>query len=210
MDLILKISNLLKNTPDWVILYALPALLLAAAVGFIFVPKRRWYYCPATVVIAAGFVIAYAKDAALAFLYLGILVALCAVLSLLFLIPRPKRQAGRAKKSRVDELYEKFHEELSEMPYLPRRAAMPPKECCFEKDAEAGATAGEWGMNLNYADSLLAKLNTKELSAGDRLEAEELSRRLDCYRDKPLTEAEHDTLNDCLSSILKLTAKYQL
>ena len=209
MDLILKIANLLAKTPDWVLLYIVPALILAAAVGFVFAPKRGWYCCPVIVVIATGFIIAYSKDAALAFIYLGILVALGALLSLLFLSPRPKRREGKGRKSRVDELYEKFHEELSEKPYMPR-AAMPPKVCCFEKDAQAGATAGEYGMSLTYADSLLAKLRSKELSAGDRLEAEELARRLDCYRDKPLTESERDTLNDCLASILKLTAKYQL
>ena len=209
MDFILKLLNAFAKTPDWVLLYIVPVLVLAAAVGFVFAPKRGWYACPATVVIAMGFAIAYAKDASLAFVYLGILVALGALLSLLFFIPRPKRREGTVKKSRVDELYEKFHEELSQKPYTPH-GAMPPKVCCFEKDAEAGATAGEHGMNLSYADSLLAKLSTKELSAGDRLEAEELARRLDYYRDKPLSEAERDTLNDCLASILKLTAKYQL
>ena len=209
MDLILKIANLLAKTPDWVLLYIVPALILVAAVGFIFAPKRGWYCCPATVVIAAGFIIACSKDTSLAFIYLGGLVALGALFALLFLIPCPKRREGKVRKSRVDELYEKFHEELSEKPYMPR-SAMPPKVCCFEKDTQAGTTAGEYGMSLTYADSLIAKLRSKELSAGDRLEAEELSRRLDCYRNKPLTEAERDTLNDCLASILKLTAKYQL
>ena len=209
MDLILKISNAFAKTPDWVLLYAVPALLLVTAVGFVFAPKRAWYCCPATVVIAAGFALAYAKDTTHAFLYLAVLVALGALLALLFLIPRPKRREGKVKKSRVDELYEKFHEELSQKPYTPH-SAMPPKVCCFEKDAEAGATAGERGMDLSYADSLLNKLRSKDLTAGDRLEAEALARRLDCYRDKPLTEGERDTLNDCLSAILKLTAKYQL
>ena len=209
MDVIEKIFNAFAKTPDWVLLYVVPALLLVTAVGFVFVSKRAWYCCPATVVIAMGFALAYTKDAALAFWYLAILTALGALLSLLFFIPRPKRREGKVKKSRVDELYEKFHAELSEQPYTPR-SVMPPKVCCFEKDAEAGATAGEWGMDLSYADSLINKLRSKDLTAGDRLEAEALARRLDCYRDKPLTETERDTLNDCLAAILKLTAKYQL
>ena len=209
MDFILKILNALAKTPDWVLLYVVPVLILAAAVGFVFAPKRAWYCCPATVIIALGFAMAYAKDATLAFLYLAVLVALGALCSLFFFIPRPKRTEKKVKKSRVDELYEKFREELSEKPYAPR-GAMPPKVCCFERDPEGSATAGERGMNLDYADSLLAKLGTKDLTAGDRLEAEALARRLDCYRDKPLTESERDTLNDCLAAILKLTAKYQL
>ena len=209
MDLILKILNAFAKTPDWVLLYAVPALILILAVCFVFVPKRAWYCCPATVVIAVSFALAYAKDASLAVCYLAILTALSALLALFFLIPRPKRRERKVKKSRVDELYEKFHAELSEQPYTPR-SVMPPKVCCFEKDAEAGATAGERGMDLNYADSLIEKLRAKDLTAGDRLEAEALARRLDCYRDKPLTEFERDTLNDCLAAILKLTAKYQL
>lgn len=65
-------------------------------------------------------------------------------------------------------------------------------------------------MSFSYADSLLEKLRAKNLNAGDRLEAEEILRRLDCYRNKPLNEEERESLNDCLASVLKLTAKYQL
>ena len=209
MELILDIANFLQKTPDWVLLYVFPVLLLAAAVGFVFAPKRKWFYCPAALLIAAGFTIACAKDPLLSLLYLGVLLVLCALLSLLFLIPCPKYGAGKVNKTRLDAMYEKFREELSEKPYAPR-SAMPPKECCFEQDSEAGATAGEYGMSLTYVDSLLKKMFAKDLSAGDRLEAEELSRRIDSFRDKQLTSAERDTLNDCLASVLKLTAKYQL
>ena len=187
-------------------LYILPALLLVAAVGCVFAKRRRWYLCPATVLTAASFVIAYAKDASLAFVYLGVYASLAALLTLLFLIPRPAKRT-LVKQSRLDAMYEKFHEELSEKPYTPR--VKPPKECCFEAE-RVDATAKECGVSLTYADSLLAKLRTRELPAGDRLEIEELARRLDDYRDRPLSEAEQSSLNDCLASILKLTAKYQL
>ena len=209
MELIQEFATLLKETPDWVFCYLLPALLLVAAVGFIFAPKRRWYFCAASVPAAAGSLMVYAKSGALAVVYLGTVVVFCALLSLLFLIPRPKKREKRVKKSREERLLEKFREELSEKAYAPR-SAMPPKVCCFERDREPGATAGEYGVSLSYAVSLLEKLRAKKLNAGDRLETEELSRRLDYYREKPLTEVERNTLNDCLASILKLTAKYQL
>ncbi len=87
---------------------------------------------------------------------------------------------------------------------------MPPKVCCFNQEPEGGVTAQEYGVSLSYADTLLKKLRSKKLKAGDRLETEELLRRLDCYREKPLDVGERSSLNDCLASILKLTAKYQL
>ena len=209
MELLEKFFNLISKTPDWAYLYFVPALILSAAVGFVFSPQRRWYFCVAAVCTAAGFLMAFAKDKTLSVLYLIAAVVFCALLSLLFLIPRPQKRQNGVKQSRLDALYDKFHEELNEKSYAPR-AAMPPKVCCFERGAEAGATAGEYGMNLSYADALLTKLRSKNLSAGDRLETEELGRRLDFYRDKPLTDAERNTLNDCLAAILKLTAKYQL
>ena len=209
MELLEKFFNLISKTPDWVYLYLVPALILGAAVGFVFAPRRRWYFCVAAVCTAGGFLMAFTKNKTLSVLYFIVVVAYCALLSLLFLIPRLQKRQKDVKKSRLDALYDKFHEELTEKSYAPR-AAMPPKVCCFERGTEAGATAGEYGMNLSYADALLTKLRSKNLSAGDRLEAEELSRRLDFYRDKPLSEAERNTLNDCLAAILKLTAKYQL
>ena len=209
MEFLQKTVDLFAKVPDWAYLYLVPALILASAVAFVFVKQRRWYFCVATIFSAAGFVLVYAKNPAIAFIYSGIVVALSALLALLFLIPLPKRREKGVKKSRIDALYEKFREELSEKPYAPR-SDMPPKVCCFERDTVEGTTAGEQGVSLSYADSLLEKLRAKDLSAGDRLETEELSRRLDFYRDKPLTESERSTLNDCLASILKLTAKYQL
>ena len=110
---------------------------------------------------------------------------------------------------REERLFEKFREELTDKSFK-RGASMPPKVCCFNQEPEGGVTAQEYGVSLSYADTLLKKLRSKKLKAGDRLETEELLRRLDCYREKPLDVGERSSLNDCLASILKLTAKYQL
>ncbi len=207
MEILQTIIDFLSKVPEWVCLYVVPALIAGSAVGFIFAKQRRWFFVVATVVGAAGFIVAYARNATLSFVYLGIVAALCALLSLLFFIPAPKRKEKR--RSREEKMYEKFHEELSEKPYSPR-SGMPPKVCCYERGEQSGATAEEYGMSLSYADTLLNKLRAKKLNAGDRLETEELLRRLDCYREKPLDGEEKSSLNDCLASILKLTAKYQL
>ena len=208
MEKFQQLFNVLASTPDWVYLYLIPALIIGLAVGFVFASKRRWYFCPATFLMALGFIMAFAANRVFAVVYLAALVALCALLALLFLIPSPKKGGKDVKKSRLDTMYEKFHEGLSEKPYAPQ-SSMPPKECCFEKDDE-GMTAEASGMSLDYANSLLNRLHESKLSAGDRLEVQELSARLDFYRGKALYEDERSALNDCLAAILKLTAKYQL
>lgn len=208
MEILQTIASYLEKSPEWVFLYLVPALTVAFAVMFVLLPGRRWFYPAALVLGAGGFLLVFVRDAKQGVLYLAIYCALVALLSLLFLIPNLKKKEEKDEKSRADEMYEKFHEELSEMPYKPR-SSMPEKVNCFEEGKEE-ATAEEYGMRLSYADTLLEKLRAKKLGASDRLEAEEISRRLDRYRNKPLSEEELSALNDCLSSVLKLTAKYQL
>lgn len=210
MDILQKMVDFLAGVPDWAFLYAVPVLILLTAVGFIFAPKRRWYFCVAAFFAATGFLTVYAKNARLSIFYLGLAVVICALSALFFLIPRPRKKEKRKKKSRDERMYEKFHEELSEKPYQRASAFMPQKVCCFEAEGEELATAPECGTSLSYADSLLEKLRAKKLDAGDRLETEELLSRLDGYRNKALTQFERSSLNDCLASVLKLTAKYGL
>ena len=63
---------------------------------------------------------------------------------------------------------------------------------------------------LSHALALLEKLRKQKLTAADRLETDVLGRSVRALRGRALTEAEKNTLNDCLASVLKLTAKYQL
>lgn len=208
MDILQIVLDYVSRVPEWAFLYAVPAVIAASAIAFIFTSGRRWFFVVAALSGSAGFLAVYAKSVPLSLVYLGMLVAFTAVLSLLFFIPAPKRK-GKSKM-REERLFEKFHEELSEKSYR-KNVSMPPKVCCFEREENGGAaTAKEYGVSLSYADTLLKKLRSKKLKAGDRLETEELLRRLDCYREKPLDDGERSSLNDCLASILKLTAKYQL
>ena len=57
---------------------------------------------------------------------------------------------------------------------------------------------------------LIGSLREKELTPADRLELDAVVRTLEDCRGKALTAAEQRTLNDCLSSVLKLSAKYSL
>ena len=66
-------------------------------------------------------------------------------------------------------------------------------------------------LRLNHVRDMLTKLKAAPLSAGDRLETEEISRLITLYAMKErLTAKEIRDLNDCLSAILKMTAKYSL
>lgn len=66
-------------------------------------------------------------------------------------------------------------------------------------------------LRLNHVRDMLAKLKAAPLAPGDRLESEEISRLITLYATKNrLTAKEIRDLNDCLSAILKMTAKYAL
>lgn len=75
---------------------------------------------------------------------------------------------------------------------------------------------GEYGMEdgklrLDHVRKMLLKLKTAELSPGDRLEAEGISRLITLYATKDLlSPKEVRDLNDCLAAVLKMTAKYAL
>lgn len=57
-------------------------------------------------------------------------------------------------------------------------------------------------LRLNHVRDMLTKLKAAPLSAGDRLEAEEISRLITLYATKErLTAKEIRDLNDCLSAI---------
>lgn len=208
-----KAVDFLKDTPDWVTLALLPALTAAAAIMVTLFGRRKVYFSAAAFLYGVGVFLAFCqvresnalRDAA--FAYAGLYLALSALLPLLFLCPHLKLKK-RAKKSKADELYEKFREDLTEKPFT-LQDKRPPKVCCFEESV-GGVTAEESGARLAHAEMLIEKLRAEKLSAGDRLETEELARTLQRLKSKPLGDGEMDSLNDCLASVLKMTAKYKL
>ena len=201
MKIFSDVVDAIASLPAWVPLILCPALLIVCAVLCMLFGGRRAY--PAVAVCLGAFgALECIKNGALAFAYAALFAALAALLALLFLLPRlPLKK--RKKESREDKIYRRFHEELS----APPAEGLPPKVCCYE---EAPVSAEESGMRLTYVTSLLGKLKSGKLTPADRLEVEVLTRTVDAYRGKPLTEEELSVLNDCLASVLKLTAKYKL
>lgn len=186
--------------PEFVPLFVYPAVLLLVAVLMTALGGRRAYPYAAFALIAGAFAMCAARDLAGAFVFAGVFTAFAALLRLLFFLPLPKK--GEKKRDRDEEMYEKFRAPLDGG--IPNE---PPKVERF--DAEL-FTAEESGIELRHAEELLAKLKKLPLSATDRLEAEVIGRSVAAYSEKPLSEEERRTLNDCLAAILKLTAKYKL
>ena len=180
--------------PDLISLLLCPALLLITAIllaGF----RCRKLYLPAAFVFGGiGYFLVACKEARTAPAWFALYVVLAALLSLLFFIPSRKKSGGDS----VQDLYDKFH--------LPLDEADPEGESISEElyDAE------ECGLRLAHVASLLDSLQKCGLSAGDRLEIDAVARTVEGYRGRALRADEMCSLNDCLATILKMTAKYKL
>lgn len=195
MQIFAQFLSLLSEVPEWVPLFLLPALLALAAILHTAFGARPFYAVSALSAVGMGTAVVAAKGGG-AVAYLGLTSSFAALLGLLFFVPKRKRSA-RMRKA------EKLAAGLCAV-----SGQRPPKVCRFEE--ERFVTAEESGMQLSYAEELLSKLRRTSLAAADRVEAEALSRTLQGCRAGRLTEEEIGRLNDCLASVLKLTAKYKL
>ncbi len=202
MEMLETIARFFAPTPEWVPLFALPALLFPAAALFARLGKRRGYPAAALGLGALGvFLTACGGGPQLSLVYAALFAAVAALASLFLLLPAGKR----TKRDRERETYEKFRIPLDGTP----ASEQPPAKVCASP-AEESASAEACGLRLSHAKSLLGSLRAAKLSASDRLEADALERAVEGYGTRALTQAELDSLNDCLASVLKLTAKYKL
>lgn len=193
MELFDRFLALLAELPELLSLLLCPALLVAAALLLTLLKKKGAYLPCALALGAVGYLLVYSRDERLAPAYLALFVVLAALLRLLFLIPLG------SKSRNANELYEKFRVPLDEAPF--------PEE---PKDGKEVFDAEECGLRLSHARSLIEALQKSELSAADRLELDALSHLIEGYGDRALTAEEMRALNDCLATVLKMTAKYQL
>ncbi len=209
MEAFEAVLSVLAAVPVWVPLLLYPAVLAAFTLSTYFLGGRGAYPYVAVALGGAAFTLLCCREKlAASFAFLGLYSALAALLRFVYFIPRKRRQK-RERRSRDDRMYEKFSALSKE--YLPkeRMVSSPPKVCKFEEE-ERTFSAKERGMQLKYAEELLARLKKCSLTPGDRLETEALSSALERYGSGMLTEGEMNALGDCLASILKMTAKYKL
>ncbi len=198
-------ADSVAHLPDAVSYLLCPALLLLCGLILALAGGKK-FYAATVLFFGAGelFFAVCEGNMRAAAVCLSLYFVEAAILFPLFYIRFPKRH----KKSKADKMYEKFHLDLDHPANTAPQKEYPPKVCCF--DEEEVRTLGDGSLRLKHATELLEKLLSAKLAASDRLEADMLSHRLDGYRNRALSESELRALNDCLASILKLTAKYQL
>lgn len=212
MELFERIVRGAAAVPDWAPLIVCPALLIVCAFLFALLGGRRAYVYAASAIGASGFALMCClTEVKNALVYLAVYAVLALLLRPLVFLPRPHRgsRGKRAPRSRAERIYETFREELTEAPARPAPGA-PEKVCCFEEPTEERNGETDGGLRLEHALSLLERLRREKLVPADRLEADVLHRTVTAFRGRTLAREEERTLNDCLASVLKLTAKYKL
>ena len=191
MNVFYNFMDLVKQIPDAVTLIVCPAVLLVAGLILSIFDFKKEYALSAVALGGVGFFLVYCKSTAISFAYLGLFTAWAVLVSLLFLLPWRRKEA-----SAQEELYAEFHRELDILEEEPVQEETIGREEC--------------DLRLSHTLDLLEQLKKSELSASDRLETDALSRTVESFRDRELTTSEMRSLNDCLATVLKLTAKYKL
>lgn len=128
---------------------------------------------------------------------------------LLFIRRRKRRPERRKGPSRAGEEEEEVRTEGQEgTPRLSAPVPEPPRKVrCF---AQGGRVVVGEDVRLGHAFSVLERLLSLPLGAGDRLEAQKAEDLLSVYRGKgELSAEEARALNDVLASLLKMLAKYE-
>lgn len=193
MRFLSDVCEILSRVPLWVpLLFALaPA---AAAIACAALLRRGWYAPCAAASGGIAFALLAARGTLYALVFAGGYVAYAALCSPLCRLPFGRLR--KRKQEKRDALYEKYKPEIPPPPPETLRCGAP---LPVEDD-----------MRLGYAEELVKKLVKCKLSPADRLETEAIARSFGRFRGKELGREEVRALNDVLSSVLKLTAKYKL
>ena len=186
--------ELVAQLPQWLLYFGVPALLLLSGLILAIVHADRAFPPVALFLGAVGLVLVASIAETLGdfMVWAALYLAVAALTRLLFFIPFPQKK----KKDRDEDIYAAFHASLDEEELL--------------EEAPLVMSAEEGELQLAHVDSLIGSLREKELTPADRLELDAVVRTLEDCRGRALTAAEQRTLNDCLSSVLKLSAKYSL
>ncbi len=182
--------------PGWFLYFCAPVLLILT--GFILAAVHADRAYPPVALFLGGvgmFLVASIAESFTDFVaWAAIYLAVAALVKVFFYIPFPKRKKA---KNRNEDIYQAFHADLDMG--KPMETELPP-----------ALTLEEGELQLKHVDSLIEKLRTAELDPADRLELDAVARSLDDYRGRALSAGDARALNDCLSAVLKLTAKYSL
>lgn len=192
LSLLQSMMRSLATLPDWLLFFGVPALTIVVSAILAFVRAKEAFL---PVAVALGGIGLFFADCIASgrgtTAWIAFYLVIASISYSFFFIRRPKREKG----DRNEEIYRAFHADLE----IGESGALPVSE-----EAEAGE------LQLAHVDELIEALKAIDLSPTDRLELDGISRTIDLFRDKGLTPEERRTLNDCLGSVLKLTAKYRL
>ncbi len=204
MAIFSQFIRLLAQLPDWLSLFLSPVLVTAALPFLVWRKKHKLYPPIALCLGIVGAVLVGAEGGIVpSLVWTGLYALYCRLLgSVLYFF---RRQRGK-KVSREDALYERFRLPLENAPI--KEEVRIPKVTCYSDQTVCDAE--ESGVQLSHVLELLERLQGYSLSASDRLETDMLARRMDGFRNKKLSGDELNSLNDCLATVLRLTAKYAL
>lgn len=194
---------------------ALVLLLAPAAAFFVLLPLSRRFSAPrraypffsaaCLALFFALFLAAGRGIPAAAALSLAAWAAYAALYGILCLI-RPKMRKKAEPAAPLPEDEEEGPAPASPLP-PPPVPALPRKVRCFSQGERV--VVGE-DVRLGHVFSVLERLRSLPLGAGDRLEAQRAGDLLEVYRGKgELSAEEARALNDVLASLLKMLAKYE-
>ena len=167
---------------------------------------RRVFLLVALLLGGGYFAVGFAGDA-LSEVAVCAFVSVCAFLQLALLLAWEIRRRKRAKKRKRELLARSLVFTLPERDnaYLRDR---------LRADLNGGRTnenTQEMDVRLDYIRKLTAKLKGVALTVTDRMQINELSRMITlCACKEKMTTEETRSLNECFSSLLKMSAKYGL
>lgn len=186
MEFLHDIAVLFASLPDFVTLLPACAVFLGGCVCAVW--KKKGAFCVVLFLGASlSLLLACGKGASACAFCLAV-TGISGSLSGLFFL-------GKGKAKGDEKMYETFRAALDERP-------VPPKVDCFSLPMAS--------PSLSHCSVLLDKLKKEKLTPADRLEVEVISRRIEGSAGRTLASDEADILNDCLASVLRLTAKYKL
>lgn len=187
--------GLLAQLPGWFLYFCAPVLLVVTGLILAAVHADRAYAPVALFLGGLGaFLVASIAVSLNDFVaWAAVYVAVAALVKMFFYIPFPKKKAKRPR----EDIYKTFHADLDMG--TPTETELPP-----------ALTLEEGELQLRHVDSLIEKLRLMQMSAADRLELDAVARSLENYRGRALSAGDARALNDCLSAVLKLSAKYSL
>ncbi len=187
MDIFNAVMGFISPVAEWLALGAASLFLVLGAIA-ISLKKRSAYVISAVFSGSLGFAFLSTRSMQSALFALSLFAAVAALVYPLFFVggKREKREASEALAS----------------------AQALPKVCKYERREES---SGErYGVQLAYASEMAAKLARAPLSAADRLETETLQTSVLSCKGRNLNQEELFRLNDCLTALLKLAAKYKI